>query len=181
MRLYPDSLSGGMCQRVSIAAALLCRPQLLIADEPTTALDVTIQDEILSLLQRMKEEEEMAILFISHDFGVIARLCDRVTVMYGGLVMESGSVEQIYYGAVHPYTQALLSAIPRMEDDGQEPLAALEGDPIDLTHLEEGCVFAPRCPLCSEECLRTRPASVDVGDGHSAACHHIAEGGDDNG
>ena len=179
MRLYPDSLSGGMCQRVSIAAALLCSPQLLIADEPTTALDVTIQDEILSLLQRLKEEEGMSVLFISHDFGVIARLCDRVTVMYGGFVMESGSVEQIYYNAVHPYTQALLCAIPRLEEDEQEPLAALVGDPIDLIHLSEGCVFAPRCSLCSKDCLRNRPVSVDIGDGHYAACHRITEGGSD--
>ena len=171
MRLYPDSLSGGMCQRVSIAAALLCRPQLLIADEPTTALDVTIQDEILSLLKRLKEEEGMSVLFISHDFGVIASLCDRVTVMYGGFVMESGSVEQIYCTALHPYTKALLCAIPRLKDEDHEPLAALKGDPVDLIHLPEGCVFAPRCPRCSEKCLRTRPVSVDIGDGHCVACH----------
>ena len=178
MRRYPDALSGGMCQRVLVAAALLCDPQLLIADEPTTALDVTIQEDILSLLQRLKEERGMSILFITHDFGVVARLCDRVAVMYGGFVMERGSVEQIYHDAAHPYTQALLRAIPRLEDDGQEPLAALEGEPIDPIRLPEGCVFAPRCPLCSEECLHARPATADLGDGHSAACFRIGKGGD---
>jgi len=178
MRRYPDSLSGGMCQRVMIAAALLCGPQLLIADEPTTALDVTIQEEILSLLQRLKEEQGMSILFITHDFGVVARLCDRVAVMYGGFVMESGSVEQIYHSAAHPYTQALLRAIPRLEDGGKELLSALEGEPIDLIRLPEGCVFAPRCPRRCEKCLRTRPVTTDLGDGHSAACHRIREGGD---
>jgi oligopeptide transport system ATP-binding protein len=177
MRSYLDALSGGMCQRVLVAAALLCDPQLLIADEPTTALDVTIQEELLSLLQRLKEERGMSILFITHDFGVVARLCDRVAVMYGGFVMESGSVDQIYHGAAHPYTQALLRAIPRLEDDGTEPLSALEGEPIDPVRLPEGCVFAPRCPLRCEECLRARPAAADLGDGHSAACHRIRRGG----
>jgi len=181
MRRYPDSLSGGMCQRVMIAAALLCGPQLLIADEPTTALDVTIQEEILSLLQRLKEEQGMSILFITHDFGVVARLCDRVAVMYGGFVMEHGSVEQIYHAAAHPYTQALLRAIPRLEDGGAEPLSALEGDPIDLTRLPEGCVFAPRCPQCGEDCLRARPVTADLGDGHCAACHRIRRGGEGHG
>ena len=177
MRRYPASLSGGMCQRVMIAAALLCGPQLLIADEPTTALDVTMQEEILSLLQRLKEAQGMSILFITHDFGVVARLCDRVAVMYGGFVMESGSVEQIYHDAAHPYTQALLRAIPRLEDGGQEPLSALEGDPIDLIRLPAGCVFAPRCPQCGESCLKARPVATDLGNGHSAACHRIREGG----
>ncbi len=177
MRRYPDALSGGMCQRVLVAAALLCDPQLLIADEPTTALDVTIQEELLSLLQRLKEERGMSILFITHDFGVVARLCDRVAVMYGGFVMERGSVEQIYHDAAHPYTQALLRAIPRLEDDGQAPLAALEGEPIDPIRLPEGCVFAPRCPLCGKDCLHARPETTDLGDGHSAACFRI-KGGD---
>ena len=181
MRRYPDSLSGGMCQRVMIAAALLCDPQLLIADEPTTALDVTTQEEILALLERLKEERGMSILFITHDFGVVARLCDRVVVMYGGFVMESGSVEQIYYGAAHPYTQALLRAIPGLEDGGAEPLSALEGDPIDPVRLPEGCVFAPRCPRCGEDCLRSRPAAEDLGNGHFAACRRIREGGDGHG
>jgi len=120
----------------------------------------------------------MSILFITHDFGVVARLCDRVAVMYGGFVMESGSVEQIFHSAAHPYTQALLRAIPRLEDDGQDRLSALEGDPIDPIRLPEGCVFAPRCPLCGEDCLRARPASADLGDGHCAACHRIREGGE---
>ena len=177
MRSYPDALSGGMCQRVLIAAALLCDPQLLIADEPTTALDVTIQEETLSLLQRLKEARGMSILFITHDFGVVARLCDRVAVMYGGFVMERGSVEQIFHDAAHPYTQALLRAVPRLEDDGTTPLAALEGEPIDPIRLPEGCVFAPRCPLCGADCLRARPLTADLGDGHSAACHRIRRGG----
>ncbi len=177
MRRYPDSLSGGMCQRVMIAAALLCDPQLLIADEPTTALDVTIQEEILSLIQRLKEERGMSVLFITHDLGVVARLCDRVTVMYGGFVMESGSAPQIYEEAAHPYTKALLSAIPRLDDKGEEPLAALEGEPIDPIDLPRGCVFAPRCPYCFEDCLRTRPRTLDLGGGHSAACHLVKKGG----
>ena len=178
MRRYPDALSGGMCQRVMIAAALLCGPQLLIADEPTTALDVTIQEEILALLQRLKEERGMSVLFITHDFGVVARLCDRVSVMYGGFVMESGSVDQIFHGAAHPYTKALLRAIPRLEDGGKEPLPALEGEPIDPIRLPAGCVFAPRCPLCGTDCLQSRPATAELGGGHSAACHRIREGGE---
>ncbi|MBR6950167.1 MAG: ABC transporter ATP-binding protein [Oscillospiraceae bacterium] len=177
MRCYPEALSGGMCQRVMIAAALLCGPQLLIADEPTTALDVTIQEEILSLLLQLKEKQGMSILFITHDFGVVARLCDRVAVMYGGYIMESGSVEQIFHSAVHPYTQALLRAVPRLEDDGDEPMEALAGDPVDLIHPPQGCVFAPRCPQCSEECLLKRPLTADLGDGHTAACHFVREGG----
>ena len=120
----------------------------------------------------------MSILFITHDFGVVARLCDRVAVMYGGFVVESGSVEQIFYNAAHPYTQALLCAIPRPEDSGGEPLSALEGDPIDLIRLPEGCAFAPRCPRFREECQRIRPEITDLGDGHTAACHLIREGGD---
>ena len=176
MRRYPDSLSGGMCQRVMITAALLCGPQLLIADEPTTALDVTIQEEILSLLQLLKEKRGMSILFITHDFGVVARLCDRVAVMYGGFVMERGSVDQIFHEAAHPYTQALLRAIPRADDDGTEPLAALEGDPIDLIRLPEGCAFAPRCSRCGEECLRVRPSAADLGNGHIVACHRVGKG-----
>ena len=177
MQRYPDSLSGGMCQRVMIAAALLCDPRLLIADEPTTALDVTIQEEILSLIQRLKDGRDMSVLFITHDLGVVARLCDRVTVMYGGFVMESGSAGQIYEGAVHPYTKALLSAIPRLDDREGRPLAALEGEPIDPIDLPQGCVFAPRCPSCTEICLRERPEATDLGDGHSAACHLISKGG----
>lgn len=180
MRSHPDALSGGMCQRVMITAALLCGPQLLIADEPTTALDVTIQEEILQLLQRLKEQQGMSILFITHDFGVIARLCDRVVVMYGGAVMESGTVEQIYYDAVHPYTQALLRAIPSLEDTERKPLPALDGEPIDLLHLPKGCVFAPRCLRCGEECLRIRPATSDLGDGHSVACHRMAKGANEH-
>jgi oligopeptide transport system ATP-binding protein len=174
MRRYPDSLSGGMCQRVCIAAALLCSPQLLIADEPTTALDVTIQDGILSLLKRLKEEQGMSVLFITHDFGVLAQLCDRITVMYGGFVMETGTAPQICREAAHPYTQALLEAVPRLEDASQEPLPALKGDPIDPGSLPEGCVFAPRCPHCNEECLHARPAMKDLGGGHLAACRRIA-------
>ncbi len=180
MRSFSASLSGGMCQRVCIAAALLCGPQLLIADEPTTALDVTVQEEILSLLERLKEERGMSILFISHDFGVVARLCDRIAVMYGGFVMESGTAEQIFQSAAHPYTHALLRAIPRLEDGPEEPLSALEGDPIDLIRLPEGCVFAPRCPQCRERCLKTRPETVDLGGGHSAACFCIGKGGPEN-
>ncbi len=177
MRRYPDALSGGMCQRVMIAAALLCDPQMLIADEPTTALDVTTQEEILSLLQRLKEERGMSILFITHDFGVVARLCDRVAVMYGGFIMESGSAEQIFHAAAHPYTQALLRAIPSLEDGGTGPLAALEGEPIDPVSLPSGCVFAPRCPYCCEECQTSRPEAADLGGGHIAACRRIRKGG----
>ena len=176
MRCHPDTLSGGMCQRVMIAAALLCGPQLLIADEPTTALDVTIQEEILSLLLQLKKKQGMSILFITHDFGAVARLCDRVAVMYGGCIMESGSVDQIFHSAVHPYTQALLRAVPRLEDDRDEPMAALAGDPINLTHPPDGCVFAPRCPRCCGDCLRERPSAQNLGNGHTVACHFIGEG-----
>ena len=119
----------------------------------------------------------MSVLFITHDLGVVARLCDRVTVMYGGFVMESCGVREIYKGAVHPYTKALLSAIPRLDDRGEGPLAALEGEPIDPIKLPEGCVFAPRCPYCFDECLKTRPEMTDLGSGHSAACHLTAKGG----
>ena len=176
MRRYPDSLSGGMCQRVMIAAALLCGPQLLIADEPTTALDVTIQEEILSLLQQLKEKQGMSILFITHDFGVVARLCDRVAVMYGGFVMESGTVDQIFYEAAHPYTQALLSAIPIPDPDVSRSRkhVVLEGEVPSPINPPKGCKFHTRCPYATELCRSKRPETITVEPGHTCACHKVA-------
>ncbi len=170
MRQYPHEFSGGMRQRAMIAMALSCEPKLLIADEPTTALDVTIQAQILELMKELKEKTGTAIILITHDLGIISDLCERVLVMYAGNVVERGTVDEIYYNPKHPYTQGLLRCLPRLDSDGDEPLIPIEGTPVDLLKLPAGCPFASRCDRCMKVCLEKQPPSFDFGDGHESRC-----------
>ncbi|CAM7916365.1 ABC-type dipeptide/oligopeptide/nickel transport system, ATPase component [Lelliottia nimipressuralis] len=165
---FPHEFSGGMRQRVMIAIALSCNPKLLIADEPTTALDVTIQAQILRLLKSLQQQTQTAILLITHDLGVVAQVCSRVVVMYGGKVMEEGSVEDIFYRPAHPYTQGLLASLPRA-DEANHRLSPIEGTPPGLLNPPPGCPFAERCPKRMPQCER-QPAFYSVGEGHRAAC-----------
>jgi len=167
---YPHELSGGMLQRVMIAMALSCNPEVLIADEPTTALDVTIQAQILSLMLKLKEETGTAIIMITHDLGVVAETCDRVAVMYAGLIVEQGPVQKIFNDPLHPYTEGLLSSLPELQTDGDE-LKTIEGLVPDLIHPPEGCRFHPRCPIAQEVCKREVPELLEKGDGRAVACH----------
>lgn len=168
MKQYPHQLSGGMRQRVMIAMALSCEPDLLIADEPTTALDVTIQAQILELMQKLQKEMGMAIIMITHDLGVVAQMCDQVLVMYAGTVCEQGSVEDIFYNPKHAYTRGLLRSVPTVHNNGQ--LKPIAGSPVDLLHLPEGCPFAPRCDEAMKICLKKRCPPTPAGDSHYTAC-----------
>jgi oligopeptide/dipeptide ABC transporter ATP-binding protein len=171
-RQYPFELSGGMCQRVMIAMALITRPRLLIADEPTTALDVTIQAQILELMKRLRTETGTAILLITHDMGVVADIADRVAVMYAGRIVEDGAVEDIFREQKHPYTHMLLSTIPRLDgSDAKSFLPTIKGMVPDIGQWPEGCRFSTRCPLVDDECRRTPPL-VRTGPGRDAACWH---------
>ncbi len=167
---YPHEFSGGMRQRVLIAMALACKPKLLIADEPTTALDVTIQAQILELLQKLQKEEKMSILLITHDLGVVASLCDRIAVMYGGLIMETGTTDQIFYKTRHPYTQALLNAIPKPNTQLKKRLEPIPGSAPSLAHPPAGCPFAPRCTFAMPECRTSIPAYQQFEDGQKSMC-----------
>jgi oligopeptide transport system ATP-binding protein len=167
---YPFELSGGMCQRVMIAMGFICDPQLLIADEPTTALDVTIQAQILELMKAVRERTHMAIIFITHNLAVIAEICDKVSVMYGGYIVEQGKVEEIYYQPSHPYTKGLLRSMPRLDNYGDERLIPIEGTPINMLNPNPGCPFAPRCESCMRLCTREMPPPASLGDGHEACC-----------
>ena len=175
LRQYPHELSGGMRQRVMIAMALACEPKLLVADEPTTALDVTIQAQILDLLNELKEEFHTSIVLISHDMGVIATICDRVCIMYAGLIMEEGGVEEIFYNSKHPYTKALLKAIPNGELREGERLQSIEGLPPALNKMPKGCPFAPRCEKVSRVCFESLPSNIEVTNGHKVFCHLYKE------
>ncbi len=168
---YAHELSGGMRQRTMIAMALLLKPALLFADEPTTALDVTLQAQILALLEQMKRKFGTAIVLITHDLGVVAGAADRVAVMYAGRIVELGSAFQIFNQAKHPYTQGLLMSVPRMDSAPKSLLSAIPGQPPDPTRLPSGCPFRPRCPLAMEICAAERPRLVDFGETHLAACH----------
>ena len=170
MDQYPHEFSGGMRQRAMIAMALISRPKLLIADEPTTALDVTIQAQILELMKKLQHEEKTSIIFITHNLGVVAEICDRVSVMYAGKIVEQGKVDDIFYSPCHPYTRGLLASMPRLDSDGHERLIPIEGTPIDLLNPPKGCNFAPRCKECRKLCLREKPPFADFGDGHYSAC-----------
>ena len=167
---YPHEFSGGMRQRAMIAMALICRPKLLIADEPTTALDVTIQAQILELMKKLQQEEHTSIIFITHNLGVVAEICDRVSVMYAGKIVEQGKVNDIFYNPLHPYTKGLLASMPRLDEDSHERLIPIEATPIDLLNPPKGCNFAPRCKDCRKICLRQKPPFADFGDGHTSAC-----------
>ncbi len=167
---YPYELSGGMRQRVMIAMALACEPDILIADEPTTALDVTIQAQILELMQDLQKKLGMAIIMITHDLGVIASLCDEVIVMYAGKVCERGSADAIFYRPAHEYTKGLLRSIPNIDNDEHERLIPISGTPIDLFNMPKGCAFAPRCERAMKVCLTQHPTEVPVGCDHLSAC-----------
>ena len=167
---YPHEFSGGMRQRVLVAMALLGRPRLLIADEPTTALDVTVQSQIMRLLAGVRADSGTAIILVTHDVGVVAGSCDEMLVLYGGRIMESGPVDALFAKPRHPYTQGLLEAVPRLDrDDAQLP--SIPGDPPDMNRLLPGCPFAPRCPRVEERCRREAPALVPDPSGRRVACH----------
>ncbi|MEA4899760.1 MAG: ABC transporter ATP-binding protein [Eubacteriales bacterium] len=170
MNQYPHEFSGGMRQRAMIAMTLLCQPKLLIADEPTTALDVTIQAQILELMKNLKRKINSSIILITHDLGIVSDLCDEVIVMYAGRIAERGSIDDIFYRASHPYTIGLLKCLPRLDSDRREPLVPIEGTPVDLIALPKGCAFAPRCVHCMKLCLAHQPPLMDVGEGHESAC-----------
>jgi len=170
MRQYPHELSGGMRQRVMIAMGMICNPKLLIADEPTTALDVTIQAQILELMKDLKEKIKMSCIFITHNLGVVAEICDKVSVMYGGRIVEQGLVDDVFENPAHPYTRGLLRSMPRVDAESYERLIPIEGTPVDLLNAPKGCPFAPRCENCMKICLREMPEYTTVGEKHRSAC-----------
>ena len=170
MKSYPHELSGGMRQRVMIAMAMSSNPQILIADEPTTALDVTIQAQILDLMKDLQKKTKMGIIFITHNLGVVADICDKVSVMYAGRIVEQGPVDDIFYKPAHPYTKGLLRSMPRVDAESYERLIPIEGSPVDMLNPPEGCPFAPRCEHCMKICLKKMPPYVEVGEKHRSAC-----------
>ncbi len=176
---YPHEFSGGMRQRAMIAMALICEPKLLIADEPTTALDVTIQAQILDLMKSLQKKDHTAIIFITHNLGVVAEMCDRVSVMYAGKIVEQGTINDIFYRPAHPYTLGLLQSMPRLDANDHEKLIPIEGTPVDLLNPPKGCHFGPRCRHCMKICLTKQPPYADLGDGHVSACwlHFIGKDG----
>ncbi|MBQ5711945.1 MAG: ABC transporter ATP-binding protein [Oscillospiraceae bacterium] len=169
MKQYPFEFSGGMRQRVMIAMALACEPDVLIADEPTTALDVTIQAQILELMQKLQKELGMAIIMITHDLGVVAQMCDEVIVMYAGSICEQGTADEIFYNPKHEYTKGLMRSIPTVDSDGGR-LQPITGTPIDLLNMPKGCPFAPRCENAMKICLRERCERMQINEDHAAAC-----------
>ncbi|EPJ43279.1 MAG: oligopeptide ABC transporter ATP-binding protein [Osedax symbiont Rs1] len=171
MKQYPHELSGGMRQRVMIAMTLLCKPQLLIADEPTTALDVTVQAQILMLLKELQQEFNTAILLITHDMGVVAQVCDRVLVMYGGRKMEEANVLDLFAQPAHPYTQGLLSAIPSITND-VDKLLTIPGNPPSALFAPRGCPFEPRCQIADQSCAEQMPTAAPFAGNRTIACHH---------
>ena len=170
LRQYPHELSGGMRQRVMIAVALACNPDILIADEPTTALDVTIQAEIIDLLKELKERLGMAIIFITHDLGVVSDICDRIIVMYAGKIVEEGTSRQIFYEHTHPYTEGLLESVPEVDTPDDQRLKPIPGNPPDMSCLSPGCAFAPRCPCAMQICVKEDAPLFEIDETHAAAC-----------
>ena len=170
LKQYPHEFSGGMRQRVMIAMSLICEPKLIIADEPTTALDVTIQAQILDLMKGLKEKVNSSIILITHDLGVVADLCTRINVMYGGLVVEEGSDEDIFYNGKHPYTWGLLNSVPNPKSEIKEKLTPIEGQPPDLLKPPVGCPFAARCKYTMKVCIEKQPPLFEISEGHRAAC-----------
>ena len=169
---YPHELSGGMRQRVMIAIALASKPHLLLADEPTTALDVTIQDQIIKLLMQLKEQLNMSMILVTHDMGVASQMCDRIAVMYAGYIMEMADIHEILLRPRHPYTYGLMSSLPVKERRG-ERLNSIKGTPPNLDDMPTGCPFHPRCPYCEPECVKTFPEIKQIGEGHYSRCHCV--------
>ena len=174
---YPHEFSGGMKQRVMIAIALACTPKLLIADEPTTALDVTIQAQVLELMNKLKQEFGTAMLLITHDLGVVAEVCDSVAIIYAGEIVERGSLSQVYGGVCHPYTQGLFDSLPDLDEES-ERLKTIQGMMPDPSDLPRGCKFHPRCPNCTDQCKTENPPVVEVEPGHKVKCWLAQEGGE---
>ena len=174
MDQYPHELSGGMRQRVMISMGLINEPDILIADEPTTALDVTIQAQILELMKDIQQKTQMSIIFITHNLGVVAKICDRVSVMYAGKIVEQGYVDDIFYNPSHPYTHGLMRSMPRVDEEEHERLKSIEGNPVDMLNPPTGCGFATRCEHAMKICLRKEPPMIQVGDRHRASCWLLA-------
>jgi oligopeptide transport system ATP-binding protein len=170
INMYPHEFSGGMRQRIMIAMALLCRPRLLIADEPTTALDVTVQAQIMKLLGDIRDEFGTAMVLITHDLGIVADACDRTLVLYGGQIMEQGQTDDVFESPTHPYTKGLLRAVPRLDRDDDQ-LLTIAGEPPDMSNLPQGCPFSPRCEIAKDICVTTKLVKEPVGDDHLRACH----------
>jgi oligopeptide transport system ATP-binding protein len=177
LKNYPHEFSGGMRQRVMIAMALACDPDILIADEPTTALDVTIQAQIIELMKSMQEKNGNAIIMITHDLGVVADVADKIMVMYAGSPVEFGTADEIFYSASHPYTWGLIRSIPKQVDDKKESLTPIKGNPPSLVNAPKGCPFSPRCPYAKDICRQKRPEATYVGEGHYTKCHFASEPG----
>ena len=170
LKQYPHELSGGMRQRVMIAIALACEPKLLIADEPTTALDVTIQAQILELMQELRKKLGMSIIMITHDLGVVASMCEKIAVMYAGHIVEYGTADEIFYNPSHEYTKGLIKSIPKLNTEKIERLVPIEGQPVDLLNPPAGCPFAPRCSECMKICLNKMPPKTELSDTHYSYC-----------
>lgn len=170
LKQYPHELSGGMRQRVMIAIALACEPKLLIADEPTTALDVTIQAQILELMQELRKKLGMSIIMITHDLGVVASMCEKIAVMYAGHIVEYGTADEIFYNPSHEYTKGLIKSIPKLNAKKIERLVPIEGQPVDLLNPPAGCPFAPRCSECMKICLNKMPPKTELSDTHYSYC-----------
>ena len=170
LKQYPHELSGGMRQRVMIAIALACEPKLLIADEPTTALDVTIQAQILELMNDLRHKLGMSIIMITHDLGVVAQMCEKIAVMYAGHIVEYGTTDEIFYNPQHEYTKGLINSIPKLNAEEKERLVPIEGQPVDLLNPPAGCPFAPRCKSCMKVCLNKMPPRTELSDTHYTYC-----------